>query len=152
MERPIVDFKLDAAGEWTAILSCGHPQHTRHRPPFENRSWVLSQEGRDSMRGQMLNCVRCDDFEFPADVVRFKTTPEFTEETLPEGLKNNHQTGPGIWGKIVVREGKLLYCVMSKDIKVELTPDRPGIVVPELLHRVEPVEHVRFCIEFYRPI
>ena len=150
MERKIVDFKLDEAGDWTAILSCGHPQHTRHRPPFEKRSWVLSQEGRDSMIGQFLNCVRCEDFEIPAGFSKFKVTSEFTEESLPDGLRKDHRTSEGIWGRIVVLEGKLLYHVESRGIKAELVPDRPGIVVPELLHWVEPIGHVRFVVEFLR--
>jgi tellurite resistance-related uncharacterized protein len=150
VERKIVDFRLDEAKDWTAILSCGHPQHTRHRPPFENRSWVLSPSGRDSMKGKVLNCVRCDDFEIPDGLVRFKVTPEFSEATLPNALRSNHQTSEGIWGRIVVLEGQLLYSVMSRDINLHLTPENPGVVVPELPHRVEPIGGVRFFIEFYK--
>jgi len=152
MNRIITDFKLDGQGDWTAILSCGHPQHTRHRPPFENRSWVLSQDGRNSKIGEILNCVRCDDFEIPSDFVRFKVTPEFSEDTMPEGLKNNHQTGSGIWGKIVVLEGALIYQIKSKNINDELSPDRPGIIVPELSHSIEPRGPLRFFIEFYKRV
>lgn len=77
MEKSILDFKLDEAGEWTAILSCGHPQHVRHKPPFENREWILSEEGRNSKLGQVLNCVRCDElgnseFSVPVSKVPYK--------------------------------------------------------------------------------
>ena len=150
MQRPIIDFKLDDAGDWTAVLSCGHPQHTRHRPPFEIRDWVLTQEGRNSKLGEVLNCVRCDEFEIPSNFSKFKVTPEFTESSLPEGLRREHQTNAGIWGKIVIVEGKLRYSVGSKNLSIELGPDRPGVIVPELVHCVEPVETVRFYIEFYK--
>lgn len=33
---------------------------------------------------------------------------------------------------------------------IELAPDAPGTVVPELPHRVEPVGAVRFFVEFLR--
>ena len=150
MERKIVDFKLDDAGDWTAILSCGHPQHTRHRPPFENRNWVLSQEGRESKIGAVLNCVRCDEFELPTGVTKFKVTSEFTEESLPAGLRSAHQTKSGIWGKIVILEGELLYSVESKNLEVCLGSDRPGVIVPELTHSIEPAGKVRLYIEFYK--
>ncbi|MBN8550558.1 MAG: DUF3565 domain-containing protein [Deltaproteobacteria bacterium] len=150
MERKIIGFKLDAAGDWTAMLDCGHPQHTRHRPPFENRAWVMTQDGRDSMLGQVLNCVRCEEFELPADFVKCKVTPEFTESTMPAGLRGQHYTSSGVWGKIVVLEGRLLYCVPSKNIALELDSSSPGIVVPELPHHVEPQGSVRFMVEFYK--
>jgi len=60
MLQPIVDFQRDDAGDWTAILKCGHPQHVRHQPPFINRPWVMTEEGRRGALGALLNCVRCD--------------------------------------------------------------------------------------------
>ena len=66
MERPIIAFGHDSAGEPIAVLSCGHPQHVRHNPPFINRPWVTSEEGRNGMIGQMLNSVRCENIELPA--------------------------------------------------------------------------------------
>ena len=61
MERHIVDFGVDEVGDPVAILSCGHPQHVRHNPPFENRPWVLTENGRKSRLGQILNCLRCEE-------------------------------------------------------------------------------------------
>ncbi|ABA59147.1 conserved hypothetical protein [Nitrosococcus oceani ATCC 19707] len=59
MKRKIVDYHQDEHGDWVADLECGHGQHVRHRPPFINRSWVVTAEGRQSMVGQVLNCVKC---------------------------------------------------------------------------------------------
>lgn len=148
MDRKIVGFQLDEKQDWTAVLNCGHLQHTRHRPPFEIRNWVTTKEGRDSMLSSMLNCVRCDEFEIPINFTKFSETPEFNENRLPEALKKDHKTQVGIWGKIVVTEGRVLYHV--KDLIEELMPERAGIIVPELVHRVEPVGAVIFHIEFYR--
>jgi tellurite resistance-related uncharacterized protein len=150
MERPIVAFEQDSEGEPIAILSCGHPQHVRHNPPFINRPWVTSEEGRNSMLGQILNCVRCEQFELPNNFVPYKRTPVFTKESVPAGLRNDHSTKTGVWARINVEEGKLRYCVPAFDAKMELSPDKVGVVVPEVQHKVEPLGPVRFFVEFYR--
>ena len=60
MQRAIVGFHQDEEGHWVADLECGHTRHVRHNPPWENRPWVLSAEGRIQFLGTMLNCARCD--------------------------------------------------------------------------------------------
>jgi Protein of unknown function (DUF3565) len=60
MNRKITGFHQDEEAHWVAELECGHHQHTRHDPPWANRSWVTSGEGRDSALGKTLNCVKCD--------------------------------------------------------------------------------------------
>jgi hypothetical protein len=61
MQQHIVTFYQDDQGDWIARLDCGHGQHVRHQPPFSSRPWVLSEEGRRSQLGQILNCKKCDD-------------------------------------------------------------------------------------------
>ena len=150
MERPIIGFGHDDIGDWVAILSCGHLQHVRHTPPFINRPWVTTKKGRKSKIGKNLNCVRCDRFEIPDSFVAYKKTQIFTEESLPAGLKSDHSTKTGVWGKIIVTEGKLRYCVDTLDAYVELSLNNPGIVVPEVLHSIEPLGAVSFFVEFYK--
>ena len=60
MERAIVGFHQDEDWHWVAELECGHTQHVRHDPPWVNRPWVTSAEGRAGMLGFMLNCRLCD--------------------------------------------------------------------------------------------
>ncbi len=60
MERAIVGFHRDEAGDWVAELDCGHGRHVRHRPPWELRPWVLTCEGRESHLGFRLTCPKCD--------------------------------------------------------------------------------------------
>lgn len=102
------------------------------------------------MLGKVLNCVRCDKFELPDGFVPYKHTSVFTEETVPAGLRKDHSTKTGVWGKIRVEEGKLRYRVPALGMDIELHPGTIGIVVPEVLHNVEPVGAVRFLVEFYR--
>ncbi len=150
MERPITGFDFDDEGDSIAILSCGHPQHVRHNPPFINRPWVTTEQGRDSMLGKPLDCVRCDKFELPDSFIAYKRTPVFTEESLPAGLRKDHSTKAGVWAKITVAEGKVCYRVPALKVDIELSPDRVGIVVPEVLHSVQPLGEVRFFVEFYK--
>lgn len=150
MEQRIEDYRCDEEGHWVALLDCGHPQHLRHKAPFENRPWVLTAEGREANKGAILNCVRCDAFEHPEGLVRYKQTPIFTETTIPTGLQRTHRTKAGVWGKIVVEAGLLRYVVEMLGLDLQLTPDQPGTVVPTMPHYVEAVGPVRFHVEFYR--
>jgi len=60
MKQPIVGFHLDADRDWVAELACGHFQHVRHKPPWIQRPWVVTEEGRASVLGQLLDCRKCD--------------------------------------------------------------------------------------------
>ena len=63
MERAIIGFEQDELGDWRAILVCGHRQHVRHNPPFVDRAWVLTEEGRSRFLGVALACKACDEGE-----------------------------------------------------------------------------------------
>jgi len=60
MERRITGFHQDEHGHWVAELECGHGQHVRHDPPWQNRPWVLTEETRRAYLGVVLACVLCD--------------------------------------------------------------------------------------------
>ena len=57
--RRIVGFHRDDEGPWVAELECGHNQHVRHDPPWQNRPWVVSEPGRAGMLGSTLVCALC---------------------------------------------------------------------------------------------
>jgi hypothetical protein len=61
VRRAIVAFDQDEVGDWVAWLECGHRQHVRHRPPWQERAWVLRAEGREERVGSPLECPLCDD-------------------------------------------------------------------------------------------
>ena len=60
MQQPIVGYHKDEHDDWVAELSCGHVQHVRHNPPWTNRPWVITADGRQSMLGHKLACKKCD--------------------------------------------------------------------------------------------
>ena len=59
IERRIVGFHQDEEQHWVARLECGHDQHVRHEPPWRNRPWVVSPEGRAAHLGAVLRCLKC---------------------------------------------------------------------------------------------
>lgn len=64
-KRQISGFHQDEAGDWVADLACGHTQHVRHRPPWELRPWVTTEEGRRAYLGRVLHCNKCDEESGP---------------------------------------------------------------------------------------
>lgn len=60
MRQPIVGYHQDDEGHWVAQLACGHNQHVRHDPPWQNRPWVTNDSGRRENLGLLLTCVKCD--------------------------------------------------------------------------------------------
>jgi hypothetical protein len=60
MKQPIVGYHKDEEGHWVAELRCGHTQHVRHDPPWQQRPWVMTSEGRAAHLGLQLECVLCD--------------------------------------------------------------------------------------------
>jgi tellurite resistance-related uncharacterized protein len=151
VQRPIDGFARDEAGDWVALLRCGHGQHVRHKPPFWTRTWVLTEEGRTSRVGTQLDCVLCDRFELPAGFAPYKRTAEFDASSIPSALRKDHSTKPGVWGVIHVVAGRLRYIVeppLARELVLD--PTTRGIVVPEVLHRVVPEGDVRLFVEFHR--
>jgi len=88
--------------------------------------------------------------DLPQNVVAYKRTPEFDEVSVPTGLLNNHQTREGVWGRIVVLEGSLLYTINDPNEEILLDTSNSGIVEPAVLHHVTPHGKVRFYVEFYK--
>ena len=55
MQQAIVGFHLDKENHWVAEFTCGHTQHVRHDPPWQNRPWVLTEQGRLEKIGVLLD-------------------------------------------------------------------------------------------------
>lgn len=85
----------------------------------------------------------------PPGAVAYKSTPVFTEDTVPAGLLRDHTTKAGVWGRIEVEVGALRYVVQHQPPQL-LTPTEPGVVEPQVPHHVEPLGPVRFRVVFLR--
>jgi len=87
----------------------------------------------------------------PADVVAYQRTKEFDQSTVPAGLLRSHTTKAGTWGRICILEGSLHYRILEPELEsLVLTPDRDGVVEPEIAHEVKPIGSVRFYVEFLK--
>lgn len=133
MLRPVTT-STPADGAWLAQLSCGHAQRCDSAPAADAQ----------------LDCAACERFEMPAHFAPYKQTPLFTEATVPAGILNDHSTKAGVWARIHVSEGRLRYRVPAFGVEQQLSAGEIGIVVPEVLHSVQPEGMVNFYVEFFR--
>jgi tellurite resistance-related uncharacterized protein/hemerythrin-like domain-containing protein len=144
-------LELDDEGVWVAELDCGHRQHVRHEPPWQRRPWVTSEQGRREHLGTFIPCSWCRMPKLPADVSEYKRTKTFDRATTPAALLRRHDLREGVWGEIVVVEGRLLYVLEDEsDLAFALTATRPGVVAPTRPHHVEPHDDARFYVRFLR--
>lgn len=60
MKREITGYHRDEDGDWVAHLACGHQRHVRHNPPWMNRPWVTTPEGRECALGRRIRCGTCE--------------------------------------------------------------------------------------------
>lgn len=148
MQRKIIGFHQDAEGAWVAELECTHPQHVRHNPPWQERTWVMTEAGRQDKLGTELDCLLCNMATVPENAKPYKQTARFTETTVPAGLLADHRLKLGVWGRIVVEEGKLEY-TCDRGVFV-LNPGVVGIVEPEVVHHIRPLGNVVFYVEFLK--
>jgi tellurite resistance-related uncharacterized protein len=87
----------------------------------------------------------------PESLAHYKSTPEFTDATIPSGLLRSHTTAAGVWGRIRVLEGSLLYRINEPQIEEHiLTPAAHGVIEPGVRHEVAALGPVRFCVDFLR--
>lgn len=87
----------------------------------------------------------------PAGLKAYKRTPEFTQATTPAGLMRGHSTKEGVWAKIVVIEGSMIYRILEPEMEeIALDSKTHGVIEPQILHEVVPHDGVRFYVEFHR--
>jgi len=87
----------------------------------------------------------------PLSVAFYKRTPEFDQTSVPKGLLRSHSTKAGVWARIRVLDGELLFRILEPEaVEHLLVPGRDGIAAPEQRHEVEPRGAVRFRVEFLR--
>jgi len=60
-QRQIVRFYQDEENDWVAAMECGHSQHMRHDPPWQNRPWVEDEQARAERLGTLLMCKQCSE-------------------------------------------------------------------------------------------
>lgn len=82
--------------------------------------------------------------------VPYRSTPVFDVDTLPDALRREHRTKPGVWCVIRVLQGAVrCHVVDEAKLSLVLIPGSPVIINPEQSHRVEPFGMMKMQIDFY---
>jgi tellurite resistance-related uncharacterized protein len=152
VRRTIEGFHRDDAGDWVAELSCRHGQHVRHQPPFRERPWVTTEEGRAGRVGTALDCPLCDRAEPPDGLRTVRTAGPFDAATVPAGLRRDHRVAEGTWAVVRVLDGSLRF-TMATDPPVDrvLRAGDAQPVPPGVPHAVHPDGPVRVAVDFLAP-
>lgn len=151
MIRTIAGFHQDQDDDWVAELSCFHNQHVRHQPPFQQRPWVATEEGRAERIGAELECPLCDRAELPADLTLVRTAGPFDETTIPEGLRRSHRVAPGLWALLMVADGSLDFSMdVVPALNRRVVAGQSQAIPPDVVHQVTVNGPVRLQVEFLK--
>jgi len=88
--------------------------------------------------------------KWPTTLVSYHRSDEFTQDEIPDNLRESHTLKPGVWAMIRVLDGELEYTDLEADEQSILDPKHPGFVEPQVAHRVAANGAVRFYVEFFR--
>jgi len=148
--QKILAFTADEDGDWIAQLGCGHRRHIRHRPPLCAYPWIVDPAARAQRLGTQLECERCARLELPEDAHPYRSTEIFDETTLPAGLRREHRTAAGVWGRVELLEGRLRFVMPALGLDLVLEAGSAQLIPPGLPHHVEPIGPIRMQVVFLR--
>jgi len=95
------------------------------------------------------------DLSLPPRVEHTRTTPEFTEETVPAGLLSAHEVAADNWAVVRVLDGALRFVWEGPAAALparRMGPHATQVIPPSRPHRVEPEGRVRFRVEFHHEV
>jgi tellurite methyltransferase len=147
--RLIEGFHQDGVGDWVAELACLHSQHVRHRPPFQDRAWVETEEGRRARVGTDLDCPLCDRAEMPEGLHVARRAGPFDEISIPAGLRRNHRVADHTWGRLRVLAGAVLFVMETEPpLHVELVAGAQQPIPPGVVHMVTIDGPMQLAVDF----
>lgn len=83
------------------------------------------------------------------EAIPYRSTPIFDQDSLPKALRLRHDTKEGVWGLIRVLEGRVRLTYLDPLSEIILTPDNPGLVLPQQSHFVQPLGLMKMQVDFY---
>lgn len=87
----------------------------------------------------------------PETLVEYHRTPEYTADNAPASLLHDHHIKAGVWGRLVILEGQLRYCLEDgRGGSWILSPVHSAWIPPDLPHRVEFIGPVCFYVSYWR--
>ncbi len=86
----------------------------------------------------------------PDGLIPSRSSPIFTQDTIPAALQAEHALAPGHWGMLNVLEGSLRFVILETG--EDHTISAPGRITihPRMRHRVAIDGAVRCRIDFFR--
>jgi len=88
--------------------------------------------------------------ELPEAVRAYQKTQVYTDKTTPGMMKNDHRVRTGVWAKLVVQKGEVVFEIPERNETITVTADSPAIIEPVVMHRILPQAGARFYLEYYR--
>lgn len=79
----------------------------------------------------------------------YRSTPLFTQDTLPKALRQQHDTKDGVWGVIRVIDGELRLTIIDPPSEIMVRPGSPAVVLPRQPHFVTPLGPMTMQVDFY---
>ncbi len=79
----------------------------------------------------------------------YRSTPVFTNDTLPAALRRAHCTKAGVWGQLHVLAGTVTYVIEATLHRRELRVGDCVVIEPRQMHYVEPSPDIQMRIDFF---
>jgi tellurite resistance-related uncharacterized protein len=74
----------------------------------------------------------------------------FTESSVPAGLLAAHRVASGVWGRLVVSSGAVLFRFEDEEDGNVISAPGSMVIPPDRPHHLEMLGPVRFVVEFHR--
>lgn len=87
----------------------------------------------------------------PTGLDHVRTTPTFDVGSVPAGLRRSHEVAAGVWGRLVVSAGSVVFVDEPSGARRVIGPGAAQVIPPARPHHVEPDADARFAVEFHRP-
>ncbi len=97
-------------------------------------------QGADELAGLVL----------PDGLEHVRTTPQFTAESVPAGLRAALPVAPGVWGVLVVAQGHVDFVMEASGATRRVGAGERQVIPPQQEHHVEPGPDARFAVQFHR--
>lgn len=79
----------------------------------------------------------------------YHRSPVFDETNLPTSLLREHRTKEKVWGLVRVLSGQVRLRIFEPPSDHILSPEKPGLLLPDQAHALELLGPVQLQVEFY---
>ena len=84
------------------------------------------------------------------DRTPYKKTAIFNVKNVPKAILKRHNTKEGVWGRLVILSGSLVFIDLEKNEEFVLKKGEFHIIEPTKWHRLVLIDNPEFYIEFFK--